>query len=107
MKHQLLVSYLRSLVLLSARRAIGHTLQTRSSQPTQPFSALSREIRDDSAGDLIDSIIENRVVLEKVQALEGRIRYQIEKLVRLTEAPEKKDAIDHGVLNFLMIWCRD
>ena len=37
------------------------------------------------AGDLVDSMIEGRIVLEKINVLEGRMRYQIEKLVRAAE----------------------
>jgi len=34
----------------------------------------------------VDSMVEGRVVLEKIKVLEGRMRYQIEKLVRVAEA---------------------
>jgi len=90
LKHHLLLSYLQSLLLLSSHRAIGHTLTERS-PPTQPFSHLDREARGADAGDLVDSMIETRVVLEKVKALESRMRYQIEKLVRTAQEPEKAE----------------
>ncbi|KAJ7090329.1 hypothetical protein B0H15DRAFT_779085 [Mycena belliarum] len=95
LKHQLLLSYLQSLLLLSSHRAIGHTLTERS-PPSQPFSRLDREARGADAGDLVDSMVETRVVLEKVKALESRMRYQIEKLVRTAQEPEKAEgaAID-------------
>ncbi|KAJ7837084.1 hypothetical protein B0H14DRAFT_2792856 [Mycena olivaceomarginata] len=84
---RLLLSYMQSLVLLSAHRALGHTLTERSS-PTQPFSDPQRGARGADAGDLVDGLVEGRVVLEKVRVLEGRMRYQIEKLVRAAQAPE-------------------
>ncbi|KAJ7491268.1 hypothetical protein FB451DRAFT_636521 [Mycena latifolia] len=95
LKHHLLISYLQSLLLLSSHRAIGHTLTERS-PPSQPFSHLDREARGADTGDLVDSMIETRVVLEKVKALESRMRYQIEKLVRTAQEPEKAEgaAID-------------
>lgn len=91
LKHHLLISYLQSLLLLSSHRAIGHTLTERS-PPSQPFSHLDREARGADTGDLVDSMVETRVVLEKVKALEGRMRYQIEKLVRTAQEPEKAES---------------
>ncbi|KAJ7611584.1 hypothetical protein FB45DRAFT_981937 [Roridomyces roridus] len=92
LKHHLLLSYLQNLLLLSSHRAIGHTLTERS-PPSQPFSHPDRDARGADAGDLVDSMVESRVVLEKVKALESRMRYQIEKLVRTAQEPEKA-AID-------------
>ncbi|KAJ7168283.1 hypothetical protein C8R43DRAFT_983808 [Mycena crocata] len=88
LKHHLLISYLQSLLLLSSHRAIGHTLTERS-PPSQSFSSLDRDARGSDTGDLVDSMVETRVVLEKVKALESRMRYQIEKLVRTAQEPEK------------------
>ncbi|KAJ6608635.1 hypothetical protein B0H10DRAFT_2302209 [Mycena sp. CBHHK59/15] len=90
LKHHLLISYLQSLLLLSSHRAIGHTLTERS-PPSQPFSHPDRDVRGADAGDLVDSMVETRVVLEKVKALESRMRYQIEKLVRTAQEPEMAD----------------
>ncbi|KAJ7118752.1 hypothetical protein C8R44DRAFT_625303 [Mycena epipterygia] len=90
LKHHLLISYLQSLLLLSSHRAIGHTLTERA-PPPQPFSNLDREVRGADTGDLVDSMVETRVVLEKVKALESRMRYQIEKLVRTAQEPEKAE----------------
>ena len=80
----MMLSYLQSLSLITARRAIGHTLAERS-PPQAPFSAKDRPARGDGAGDRVDAAIEARVVLEKVKVLEGRMKYQIDKLVRIAE----------------------
>ena len=83
-----MLSYCQALVLLSAHRVLGHTLADRasdSSSQQKPFSSTERGPRGSRAGDLVDSMIENRIVLEKVRALESKMRYQIEKLVRLAE----------------------
>ncbi|KAJ6581331.1 hypothetical protein B0H19DRAFT_927765 [Mycena capillaripes] len=87
LKPALLLSYMQSLLLLSAHRALGHTLAERA-PPSAPFSDLKRGERGADGGDVVDSLVEGRVVLEKVRALEGRMRYQIEKLVRAAQAPE-------------------
>lgn len=79
-----MLSYLQSLVLVSSHRILGHPLDERS-PPAQPFSSTQRGARGSSAGDLVDSMVEGRVVLEKIKVLEGRMRYQIEKLVRIAE----------------------
>ncbi|KAG2032595.1 hypothetical protein BDR03DRAFT_935906 [Suillus americanus] len=84
LKHHLLLSYLQSLVLLSARRTTGDSLTERT-PANSPFSTVDREARGSGAGDLVDSMIEGRVVLEKIKVLESRMRYQIEKLVRVAE----------------------
>ncbi|KAJ7221742.1 hypothetical protein GGX14DRAFT_671139 [Mycena pura] len=89
LKPNLLLSYLQSLLLLSAHRAMGHTMTERA-PPPEPFSKLDRSARGADAGDLVDAMIEARAVLEKVKALESRLRYQIEKLVRTAQEPEKE-----------------
>jgi U3 small nucleolar ribonucleoprotein protein LCP5 len=89
LKHHLLLSYLRSLVLVSSGRALGNSLNGRSA-PTQPFSRKDRDARGNQMGDLIDSMIENRAVLEKIQVLEAKMRYQIDKLMRIAEEPSTR-----------------
>ncbi|THH21088.1 hypothetical protein EW146_g380 [Bondarzewia mesenterica] len=84
LKHHLLLSYIQSLVLVDSRRALGHSLNDRT-PPPQPFSLAERASRGSAPGDLVDSMIEGRIVLEKIKILEGRMRYQIEKLVRVAE----------------------
>lgn len=94
LKNHLLLSYLQSLVLLSARRATGDSLTERT-PANSPFSTVDREARGSGAGDLVDSMIEGRVVLEKIKVLESRMRYQIEKLVRVAEeVPSGKDVAE-------------
>ena len=83
--------YLQSLVLLVARRAAGDTLEDRT-PASLPFSAADRGARGAGLGDLVDSMIEGRVVLEKIKVLESRIKYQIEKLVRITDDGSKNVA---------------
>ncbi|KAF9072893.1 hypothetical protein BDP27DRAFT_1319581 [Rhodocollybia butyracea] len=93
LKHQVLLSYLQSLLLVSTRRAIGHSLSSRD-RPIEPFSNPERSARGTDLGDMVDHMIEGRVVLEKVKVLEGRMRYQIEKLVKASQQKEKSDASD-------------
>lgn len=94
LKHHLMLSYLQSLTLISSHRVLGHTLDERS-PPSQPFSTVDRQARGSGAGDLVDSLVEGRVVLEKIKVLEGRMKYQIEKLVRVAEeAPSNHNIID-------------
>ncbi|KAF6765095.1 hypothetical protein DFP72DRAFT_870094 [Ephemerocybe angulata] len=99
LKHNVLISYLRTLALLSARRALGHSLEDRK-QPTLPFSDVDRDVRGDEAGDLVDSMIEGRVILEKADALEGRMRYQIEKLLKTAEQAADADLVTNDPLAF-------
>ncbi|KAF8439908.1 hypothetical protein L210DRAFT_3540954 [Boletus edulis BED1] len=78
--------YLQSLVLV-ARRAAGKTLEDRTPESLS-FSTAERDARAwAGVGDLVDSMIEGRVVLEKIKVLESRIKYQIEKLVRIADDP--------------------
>ena len=89
LKHHLLLSYLRSLVLVSSGRALGNDLNGRSA-PTQRFSRKDRDARGSQMGDLVDSMIENRAVLEKIHVLEAKMRYQIDKLIRIAEEPSTR-----------------
>jgi len=101
LKHHTMIAYLRSLAIVSARRALGHSLEERA-QPQQPFSSLLRDARGSNPGDHVDSMIENRMVLEKVAALEGRMRYQIEKLLKTAQQPAATsvDAVVNDPLSF-------
>lgn len=93
-----MLSYCQALVLLSAHRVLGHTLNDRTSSTQQStFSSAERSPRGSQAGDLVDSMIENRTVLEKVKALESKMRYQIEKLIRLAE--ESPDDAGKNIVN--------
>ena len=88
-----MLSYLQNLALLSAHRVLGHSLSDKSEQSeSRPFGTSERPAHDGRPGHLVDSLVEKRVVLEKVKALESKMRYQIEKLVRLAEeTPEEAD----------------
>jgi len=94
LKHHLMLSYLQAATLLIAHRGLGHSLADRS-PPNAPFASSSRPTRGGQAGDLVDHMVEGRLVLEKIKVLEGRMKYQIDKLVRV--ATEKQSA--RGALN--------
>ncbi|KIJ44197.1 hypothetical protein M422DRAFT_47316 [Sphaerobolus stellatus SS14] len=93
LKHQLVLSYAQSLTLLAAHRLVGHSLKSRT-RPPEPFMASQRSVRGSEGGDLVDTVIEDRLVLDKVKQLESKMRYQIEKLVRLAEEDAAKADID-------------
>ena len=82
-----MISYIHAVTLLSAQRVLGRSLDSRS-LPQQSFGDRDREVRGHKGGDLVDSLSEGRVILDKAKALELRMRYQIEKLLRLAEEPE-------------------
>lgn len=84
-----MLSYLQAATLLIAHRGLGHSLTDRS-PPNTPFASSSRPVRGGQAGDLVDHMVEGRLVLEKIKVLEGRMKYQIEKLVRV--ATERQTA---------------
>lgn len=86
-KNFVMISYIHAVTLLSAQRVLGRSLDSRS-LPHRSFSDRDRELRGNEAGDLVDYLSEGRVILDKVKALELRMRYQIEKLMRLAEEPE-------------------
>jgi len=96
LKHQLLLSYMQSLVLLHCHRVLGHSLTTRS-LPSGSFSSPERGKRGANAGDLVDSMIEGRIVLEKIKLLESKMRYQIEKLVHLAAEDPSDDKLINGL----------
>jgi len=87
----MLLSYMQSLVLLHSHRVLGHSL-TSHSPPSEPFNSPERDRRGPDAGDLVDSMIEGRVALEKIKLLESKMRYQIEKLVQLASEEPSDDS---------------
>jgi U3 small nucleolar ribonucleoprotein protein LCP5 len=100
LKNHLLLSYIQSLSLLTAHRVLGHSLTLRS-RPSQPFTAAARDARGSAAGDLVDALVEDRIILEKVKQLESKMRYQIEKLVRISQDDAARTEADivNGRLN--------
>ena len=95
LKHHMLLSYMQSLALLHSHRALGHSLTIRS-PPSEPFNSCERGRRGADAGDLVDSMIEGRIVLEKIKLLESKMRYQIEKLVQLAAEEPSDDKVING-----------
>lgn len=94
MKNYTLMSYLQSLTLLSSHRALGHSLLDRS-PPSESFASSSRNPRGPDAGDLVDSLVESRAILEKAKNLEVKMKYQIDKLVRMgKDAPPNGTGLD-------------
>ncbi|KAK7689055.1 hypothetical protein QCA50_007746 [Cerrena zonata] len=87
-KSNVMLQYLQNAVLLSAHRVLGHSLSDRKPAP-EPFSDPQRGSRGSSAGDRVDALVESRLVLEKVKLMEGKMKYQIDKLVRTAQEPEK------------------
>jgi len=92
-----MLSYIHAVTLLSAQRVLGRSLDSRS-RPHQSFGDRDREDRGHEGGDLVDSLSEGRVILDKVKALELRMRYQIEKLMRLAEEPGATSKIVEGTV---------
>jgi U3 small nucleolar ribonucleoprotein protein LCP5 len=88
MKCHLMLSYLHSLSLLGAHRVLGHAFSEHE-PPTLNFSESQREIRGAHSGDLVDAMVEDRVVLEKIKAMESRMKYQIDKLLRMADEESK------------------
>lgn len=106
LKHYLLLSYLQSLSLMTAHRVLGHSLASRT-RPPQPFITTGREARGAEAGDLVDTLVETRIVLEKVKQLESKMRYQIEKLVGGSEEDSARPEVDaiNGMSHRLKLFC--
>ncbi|KAG8829899.1 hypothetical protein FRC18_008903 [Serendipita sp. 400] len=92
LKHIVMLNYLHSLTLLTAQRVLGHSLTKRT--PAGPFQSSQRGKRGSDAGDLVDSLIQDRLVLEKSKTLESRMRYQIEKLVRIAAEPSPNQDVE-------------
>lgn len=105
LKNHLLLSYIQSLSLLTAHRVLGHSLTMRS-RPSKPFTATDRDSRGSNAGDLVDTLVEDRIILEKVKQLESKMRYQIEKLVRISQDDATRTEADvvNGKLHFQYIY---
>jgi len=81
---------------MTAHRLLGHSLKSRTG-PAASFVAAERTARGVEAGGLLDTIIEDRLVLEKVKQLESKMRYQIEKLVRLAEEEATEEDVVNGM----------
>ncbi|EJU05854.1 hypothetical protein DACRYDRAFT_75263 [Dacryopinax primogenitus] len=96
LKSHTMLSYMHSLVLLTSHKLLGHTLKSRTSPP-ELFSDPKRCARGTGAGDLVDDLIEGRVVLEKIRLLEGKLKYQIDKLVKAADAEKARAAGDDSL----------
>ncbi|EJD46064.1 hypothetical protein AURDEDRAFT_113768 [Auricularia subglabra TFB-10046 SS5] len=96
LKHHLMLSHLQGLTLLSCRRVLGESISEQRTPPADKFSVATRSARGDGAGDVVDTLLENQVVLDKIKILESRMKYQIDKLVRLAEQDAEAAAADIG-----------
>ena len=95
LKHHLMLSYLQSATLLLSHRALGHSFTERC-PPATSFGSSERPARGSGAGDLVDQMVEGRIILEKVKVLENRMKYQIEKLVRAATEPQTTKSVIDG-----------
>ncbi|KAB5596441.1 Neuroguidin-B [Ceratobasidium theobromae] len=95
LKNYVMLSYIHSLALLSSHRLLGHSLLDRT-PPSESFGVSDRSVRGCDAGDLVDTMVEDRIILEKAKTLEARMKYQIGKLVRLAQdnPQDEGDVID-------------
>lgn len=98
LKNYAMISYIHSLVLMTCHRTLGHSLLDRS-PPSQSFASHERDARGADAGDLVDHAIEMRAIVEKTRSLEARMKYQIEKLVRLAEDTVAAEDVTQGALS--------
>lgn len=95
LKHHALLSYIQSLALLAAHRALGHSLGDR---------VIGGDGTNTSA--VVNTLVKERIVLERARVLEGRMKYQIDKLVRIAQEDEatggkgKMDALNGESLLF-------
>ena len=100
LRPQLLLNSLHNLVNLLALRLSSGTDHvadpTASTAFTTPFASHLRDRRElgDSDDDLIDEIggelLMCQEVMEKVRGMEGKLDYQIKKLIGLADAEEKR-----------------
>ncbi|KAL0577374.1 hypothetical protein V5O48_004626 [Marasmius crinis-equi] len=98
LKHHVLLSYMHSLLLVSSRRVLGaEDGMKERSPPLKAFSDPERDERGAGMGDMVDQMLEGRLVLEKIKALEGRMKYQIEKLVKAAQG--EKDTEGKDIVN--------
>lgn len=90
---------MQSLALLHSHRVLGHSLTIRS-PPPEPFNSRERGRRGADAGDLVDSMIEFRALLEKIKLPESKMRYQIEKLIQLAAVGPSDEKVINGQPSF-------
>lgn len=99
LRPQILLNSLHNLVILLALRLSSGTEHTPdhtvSTAFTTPFTSHLRDRRElDGLEDVVDEIggelLLNQEVMEKVRGMEGKLEYQIKKLIGLAEAEEKR-----------------
>lgn len=96
LKCNMMVQYLQSLVLLSAHRILGNSMDERS-PPAEPFSDPNRGPRGTGGGDMVDAATESRLVLEKIMLMEDKMKHQIDKLIQAAnEEPESSEKSPNG-----------
>lgn len=91
LKNHLLLSYLHHLVALFA------------------LKLNSKSISTSSGAQVVQGLVKLRVVLEKIGPLEGKLKYQIEKLVRKADQAAEGDndeEVANGMFRFRLSHCR-
>ena len=97
LKNDLLLSYMHNITLLALARLHGKSLTAASvgtgsgngeqeETPASSVSSGSNRVRKL----LVERMVQERVVLEKVKPLEVRLRYQIDKLIKKAENADRQ-----------------
>lgn len=87
LKNHLLLSYMHNLVLLLLQRLHGRSLDG-DHAATENGNTVRKA--------LVERLIQERIMLEKVKPLEVRLRYQIDKLVKKAENADRLEAEGGG-----------
>ncbi|MCJ1322138.1 hypothetical protein MMC15_007483 [Xylographa vitiligo] len=98
-KNELLLSYLQNLVFLIVLKLRAHASAEEErgggdrEKDVEESGTMSAEGSDSIRDDVVKKLVELRVYLEKgVKPLEGRLKYQIDKVVRAAQDEDAKNA---------------
>lgn len=80
LKNSLMLAYMHNLVLLTLARLHGRSLDS----------------DDRVRSSLVEQLVRQRVILEKIKPLETKLRYQIDKLVSRADAADRQEAENGG-----------
>lgn len=80
LKNHLLLSYMHNMVLLLLQRLHGRSL-VEGDYATESGNSVRKN--------LVERLIQERIMLEKMKPLEVRLRYQIDKLVKKAETADR------------------
>lgn len=89
LKNSLLLSYMHNLTLLALCRVHGRSISCSSSSSSVIEKGGRNNSDSNGESKLVEEMVRQRIVLEKIRPMEMKLKYQVDKLVKKAESADR------------------